>query len=126
MTGSDDTGRDWRAFRGEDGIVRCVVRPGTTVTLAVAQAIADAANRLLERSPGPLLVCTDGIVGFERPARDHLASQTLPAAIAVVGVSPVGRVLGTLFVSLRRSNGPQTRFFAAEEEAVRWLRKVSP
>ncbi len=107
----------------EDGIVRCVVLPTPTHTLADAQANSAAVVQLTGGHRMPMLLDTRASRGVDREAR---VFYTRPAAsdeilaLAMLIDSQIGRVLGNFFMRVNQPPFP-LRLFTDQSDALAWL-----
>lgn len=112
----------YRIEFGADRIVRFNWAPGAEVTIEIArQSYADTL-KIVSPLPVGLLVKVDGVRNMDRASRVFFSRLEGIAAAALVGGSPVARIIGNLFIGLNRSPMNPVRLFAAEEEAVEWLK----
>jgi len=65
-----------------------------------------------------LLVLLDGIKGLDREARLIYSNINNPGAVALVGVSPISRILGNMFIKLRQPTKAKLKMFALEDAAL--------
>jgi len=92
---------------------------GPEALVAAAAARALAAGRRM-----PVLLVITGVVGISVEARHVYANSFAASAFALVGESPVDRVIAHY---LLRSKTPAipAQFFTSESEAVEWLRQYT-
>ncbi len=83
----------------------------------VAMALVDAANAGRER---PLLVDMTGTAALTRDARMTFSRRCSASRIALLGSSPVDRVIANFALGVSAVPVP-TRFFTSELLAVAWL-----
>jgi hypothetical protein len=83
----------------------------------VAMALVDAANAGRER---PLLVDMTGTAALTREARMTFSRRCSASRIALLGSSPVDRVIANFALGVSAVPVP-TRFFTSELLAVAWL-----
>ena len=113
-----------RQWLGEDGIVYVEVFPNAEVTLANVQQSTEMLKRMAGGKKRPVLVDNSEQKSMTREAREHMAGKTVEdhaLALALVMQSPIGKVLGSLFLGLTRSSFP-VRLFTSKDEAIEWLR----
>lgn len=113
----------YRIEFGADRIVRFAWAPGVEVTLEVARQSYVDTRKIVSSPPVGLLVNLGGVRNMDRDSRIFFSRLEGIAAVALVGGSPVARLIGNLFIGLNRSPMNAARMFAAEEEAVEWLKK---
>jgi len=108
----------------EDGILSMRIPRGIAQTLADAEdtmAIALAATAGTRR---PLLVDIVGTKPLDAEIRHYYAGQRLDPFLAVAllaHASPLGRMMGTVYLLVARPAIP-SRLFTNEPEAVNWLK----
>lgn len=103
------------------GIVRLTWAEGLRITEQLAKdamALVDEANADRE---WPLLVDMTGTAALTRDARMAFMRRCSASRIALLGRSPVDRVIAN-FAMGRNSVPVPTRFFTSEPAAVAWLR----
>jgi len=112
----------------EDGVLRCVVLPTASHTLADALENTRAVAELAEGRRVGMLLDTRASRGLDRDARLHYVrpeAADLVAALAMLIDSQIGRVLGNFFMRVNRPPFP-LRLFTAEAEALAWLKGQRP
>lgn len=107
-----------------DGIIRMRWAPGIVITGEVARHSVEVVEALGGAQGAPLLVDMNGIGSLTRDARQVYGKDASVGALALVGQSPVSRVLATFALRLQHPTVP-TRFFAAVDEAEQWLLSLS-
>jgi hypothetical protein len=108
---------------GEDGILRLRLAPGTVIDLDFTKRVEARAKELLGDKLRPMLVYGDNARSIDRKARRYLANTVGPTAVAFVVRSPIGRIIAGAFLGLSRETSIPTRAFAAEEDALGWLKE---
>ena len=103
-----------------NGVVRVAWTTGTTITGPIARQSVDIVLGLTDDEGALLLVDLSGVAALTREARQVYASPMPLRALALVGQSPVHRVMATFAVGVRPMPVP-TRFFATAREAELWL-----
>lgn len=102
------------------GIVRLTWAQGLQITEHLARdamALVDEINADVER---PLLVDMTGTATLTRPARVTFTRKCSAVRIALLGRSPVDRVIANFALGVSAVPVP-TRFFTSEPSAVAWL-----
>ncbi|MDI3239982.1 STAS/SEC14 domain-containing protein [Arthrobacter sp. AL08] len=102
------------------GILRLVWRRGVSIDGAGAQLAMDRVNELCRGLPRPLLIDMATTNSVSRPARAVFSRPCDASAIALLGSSPVDRVLANFFLGVHAAPVP-TKFFTSQDEAVNWL-----
>ena len=112
----------------QDDIVRCVVLPTASHTLADARENTRAVSTLAAGRRVAMLLDTRASRGLDRDARLHYvrpeAAQEL-AALALLIDSQMGRMFGNFFMHVNRPPFP-LRLFTAEADAITWLKGQLP
>lgn len=106
---------------GEDGIVRIAWAPGTTITQDLAERSIEMVRSVSQGRDRPLLVDMDGVKTLTREARGVYGASGDMTALALVGQSPVIRVIANFALNVNRPAVP-TRFCTDFAEAETWLR----
>ncbi len=120
--------RDSRLRLREDGIFELRHFPDVTQSLDDAKAQVAAMRAAAgEGNPRPAMIVVGRMKGQDRDAREYLMKSdevwTALSAVAVVVATPVGRVIGSLFLGLIRPR-VQLRLFDDERQALAWLAEV--
>ena len=108
----------------QDGIVRCVVLPTPTHTLADAQENSRAVAAVAGGGRASMLLDTRASKGLDREARlyyvrPEAASELI--ALAMLVDSQIGWILGNFFMNVNKPPFP-LGLFTAEAEAIAWLK----
>lgn len=107
-----------------DGIVAIRINAGARQTLADAHANVAALRRLGAAARAPLLIDMSGAVPLEPEVRhfygDVQLGDAFSAMALVIATSPLGRMMGNVYLSIARTGIP-TRLFPDEASAVAWL-----
>jgi hypothetical protein len=103
-----------------DGVVFLRWTPGLTIEGQDAAAAVTSVRTLSRGSRYPLLVDMSGTASVTATARRFFAALNVAPRIALLGESPVDRVMVDFFLRRFRSPCP-ARFFTCIEEAMRWL-----
>ncbi|APX00361.1 hypothetical protein BWQ92_00180 [Arthrobacter sp. QXT-31] len=121
MSGTDPDnnfsgGRGWLRLDSK-GFLLLSWAEGLTVTSADARAALEAVQQLTDGTPLPILIRTNG--NDLSPAAAALLRQTtLVSAVALVGATPVDRVIGA---KMKRGRHQPHAFFTDEDRAAQWL-----
>lgn len=108
-----------------DGVLQVVWAQGTEISKANASAVMIAVNVIAEGQRYPLLVELGAPRGLSRHARAAFAQPCSATRIALMGESPVDRMLAAY--QLRTSPAPcPARYFNDRNEAMAWLRCTDP
>ncbi|MBG6181472.1 STAS/SEC14 domain-containing protein [Arthrobacter sp. CAN_A1] len=101
-------------------VIRLVMPQGVEITGEIAEAHAEKARSLANGSLRPVLLEISGVGSISRDARAIFTGSRSSSAIAVLGTSPVDRVLANFLLGGDPPPCP-TRFFTTESEALAWL-----
>lgn len=93
---------------------------GAVVRESDAHAVMARVSALCSGNPRPMLVDMDRMGGLEHRARNVFAAGWPLTRIAVVGVTPVDRVIVGIYVA-RHSPVCPIRFFTSRADAMTWL-----
>ncbi len=93
---------------------------GIEITGEIAEAHSERARIIANGSLRPVLLEISGVGSISRDARAVFSSSRSSSAIAVLGASPVDRVLANFLLGGDPPPCP-TRFFTTESEAMAWL-----
>ena len=107
-----------------DGIVTVRVRPGERQSLADAEQNLAAALEARGGVRRPVLVNISQAVPLDADVRRYYSGPVLQGftAIAlVIHASPLGRMIGNVYLHIADTVIP-TRLFTSEESAIQWLR----
>jgi hypothetical protein len=108
----------------QDGIVRCVVLPTTSHTLADARENDDAVVSLAGGRRLPMLLDIRASRGLDREARQYYVRPEAAGQLTAVAMlidSQIGRILGNFFMTVNKPPFP-LRLFTAEADALVWLK----
>lgn len=104
---------------GEDGIIHLVWNPHVRIEGTDARAAMAAVNALADGREYPLLVDMTMTASLSRQAQ-AVFSQRCATRIALLGTSPVDRILANWILSAQKQPCPK-RFFNSAAEATKWL-----
>lgn len=116
ITTQDDRAREDQP----DQVIRLVMPQGVEITGEIAEAHAARARALSVDGPRPVLLQITGVSAISREARAVFSSSRTSSAIAVLGETPVDRVIANFLLGGEPPPCP-TRFFTTESEAMAWL-----
>jgi len=110
----------------EDGITEVRHKTGQVQTLETAMAQIEAIRQMAgDRLPVPVLVVMGEMKGQTGEARRYLSKDPIITesirALALVVNTPVGRVMGNMFIGFRRHE-MKLQLFNSEAKAVEWLK----
>jgi hypothetical protein len=106
--------------KGDDSIVRVTWTPGATITEAVARRSVELVVDISEGRRLPLLVDMSQVKSMTRDGRSVYSDEKSMLALALVGDSPVVRVIANFALGLNKPGVP-TKFFTSTDEAQTWL-----
>jgi hypothetical protein len=105
----------------EDGIIHIVWNSTVKIEAVDATAAMAAANELTGGREHPLLVDMTTTASLSRQARAVFGGPSVASRIALLGRSPVDRILANWSMKVQKLPCP-TRFFDSSAEAEQWLR----
>ncbi len=103
-----------------DGVIHVIWKPQGTIEAADAVAALAAVNGVCRGSEHPMLVDMAMTESVSRDARSIFATPCAASRIALLGSSPVDRLIATFFLGVHKPASP-SRFFTSKVEAMRWL-----
>lgn len=104
----------------QDGHLVLVLPAGTEITESMALEASDEICRLVQDRKAALLLVLTGVNSLTRGAREIFGASRSLAAVAVLGSTPVDRVIANFLIGGEVQPCP-TRYFSDEEDAVAWL-----
>lgn len=107
-----------------DGIVEVTVPPDQLIEGRQACAAGAALRSLTHGRRLPVLLVITGVLGVSIGARQVYVNSVAPSAFALVGESPVDRVIGHYLLRWRTETTP-AQFFTSKPDAVAWLRQYA-
>lgn len=116
--------RNARIWLGNDGIVRCLSKPGAEETLDTAKENVAGTWKVAVGHKRPLLVNMVAQKSITKEAREYYSGDDVAnysEATALIVGSPVSRVLGEVFIRLKKTNLP-VKLFTSELDAIEWLK----
>ncbi|MDM7990469.1 STAS/SEC14 domain-containing protein [Arthrobacter sp. zg-Y877] len=108
----------------DEGHLVLVLPPGEVVTGSMAAQAAEEIDRLASLHSLPMLLTLSGVESISRSARDVFSAARSLTAVAVLGISPVDRVIANFLLGGEVQPCP-TRYFSSEDAALRWLKRYS-
>ena len=105
-----------------DGIISVDLPRGAAFTDEVAARTSTQLRVLSGGHPCRVLMRMTGVTSISRLARSMLGRQTNASAIALVGESPVDRVIANFVLGTEPSECP-VRYFDSEPQALAWLER---
>lgn len=107
-----------------DGIIHLIWNPSVHIEAHDARAAMAAVNKVASGLEYPMLVDMATTESVARQARSVFSIPCAANRIALLGSSPVDRVLANFFLGVHIPPCP-TRFFTSRAEAMEWLVKDS-
>lgn len=104
----------------EDGLLHLQWLPGSSIEVQDARAAMATVNDVCHGSQRPMLVDMAAVASVSREARSIWSIPCSASRIALLGRSPVDRVLANFFLGVHIPPCP-TRFFTSRSEAMDWL-----
>lgn len=111
---------------GDDGILRCKVKPTDVHTLEDAVENVRASATLAGGVRVPALLDARAARGITRQAREYYTGPENAKVVlgtAMLINSSVGRIIGNFMIQVNRPAFP-IRLFSDEAEALRWLAEL--
>ena len=105
----------------EGGIIEVALPPNREIKGPEARAAGAAVRTLADGKRVPVLLVTSGVVGVSVEARQVYAGSIAATAFALVGESPVYRVIAHYLLRSRTETIP-AEFFISRTDALKWLR----
>jgi hypothetical protein len=103
-----------------DGIIHLIWEPKVRIELQDAEAAMAAVNRIAGDSTYPMLVDMATTEDVTRAARSIFSIPCAANRIALLGASPVDRIIANFFLGVHIPPCP-TRFFTSRTESMTWL-----
>ena len=107
----------------DDWLVRLKWAPGVRITESAATTAMADVNRVCGADRYPMLVDMTETESVTRAARNVFTIPCAANVIALLGKSPVDRVIANFVLGVSKLPTP-TRFFNAEPAALSWLREA--
>lgn len=104
-----------------DGVLHLAWPPGVDVGRDEALEVVRRINELSADRNRPLLVDMRFARSTSAGARDVFGVPHAASMVALLGESPVDRVIANFFIGVRKPARP-TRYFTSEEAALTWLK----
>jgi hypothetical protein len=104
----------------QNGIVQVTLPPNEEIAGTEARIAGAAVRALANGRRVPVMLVITGVVGVSVEARQVYVSSIAASAFALVGESPVDRVIAHYLLRARTETIP-AQFFTSEAEAVEWL-----
>lgn len=103
-----------------DGYIHLQWLPGISIEVEDARAAMAKVNEACQGVPHPMLVDMAAVASVSREARSIWSIPCSASRIALLGRSPVDRVLANFFLGVHIPPCP-TRFFTSRNDAMEWL-----
>ncbi|MET4094961.1 hypothetical protein [Arthrobacter sp. UYCu712] len=104
----------------DGGIIQVTLPPNEEIAGAEARIAGATVRALADGRRVPVLLVITGVVGVSIEARHVYASSIAASAFALVGESPVDRVIAHYLLRSKTETIP-AQFFTSEAEAAEWL-----
>ena len=105
-----------------DGVIHLIWEPKVRIEQQDAAAAMAAVNDIAGDATYPMLVDMATTESVTRAARSVFSIPCAAHRIALLGASPVDRILANFFLGVHVPPGP-TRFFTSRTESMMWLRQ---
>ncbi|WP_307781447.1 DUF7793 family protein [Arthrobacter sp. 31Y] len=109
----------------EHGVLQLKWTPNTIIQTSDAEAAMQMVNEMCGNTVRPLLVDMATTTSVSRGARAVFAQTCQASRIALLGASPVDKVIVNFVLAMNNSTRPK-RFFTSRMEAMEWLKAPSP
>jgi hypothetical protein len=106
------------------GIIEVMLPPNQVIEGPQARVARAAVHSLAKGRRLPVLLVITGVVGISVEARHVYATSFAASAFALVGESPVDRVIAHYLLRSKTETVP-AQFFTSESDAVEWLRQYA-
>lgn len=103
-----------------EGVLRIVWKPGTVLEAPDVQGAMAKVNELADGVEYPMLIDIANTQAVTRQARSVFSVKCAASRIALLGSSPLDRVIAN-FAMARRTLPCPTRYFTSRDEAMAWL-----
>ena len=108
----------------DGGIIEVLLPPNEEIEGPEARIAGEAVRSLAAGRRLPVLLVLTGVVGVSIEARQVYSGSIAATAFALVGESPVDRVIAHYLLRSRSETIP-AQFFTSESAAVEWLRQYA-
>jgi hypothetical protein len=105
---------------GDQGVLHLVWKRGTVLEAADVHAAMAMVNELADGAEYPMLIDISETQAVTRQARSVFSVKCAASRIALLGSSPINRIIAN-FAMARRTLPCPTRFFTSRNEALSWL-----
>ncbi|MFF1881144.1 STAS/SEC14 domain-containing protein [Pseudarthrobacter sp. NPDC058196] len=105
---------------GSDGVLHLIWEPKVRIEIHDAQAAMAAVNDIAGDGSYPMLVDMATTESVSREARGVFSIPCAANRIALLGASPVDRIIANFFLGVHIPPCP-TRFFTSRPESMKWL-----
>ncbi|WP_445155187.1 DUF7793 family protein [Arthrobacter sp. Hor0625] len=105
----------------ENGIIEVALPPNREIEGPEARVAGSTVRTLADGKRVPVLLTISGVVGVSVEARQVYAGSIAASAFALVGESPVDRVIAHYLLRSKTETIP-AQFFVSRTEALEWLR----
>jgi hypothetical protein len=109
--------------RLDDELVGIILNPGARITAANISSIRNRLITVFNGRPSGLLLHLAGAAVIEREAMTLYTQAITVTALAIVGHSPVDRVVAHRLLGKTSPQCP-SRYFTERHEALEWLRSA--
>lgn len=118
----------YHLYKRSDGIIKAVTSDTASITMKEARDFVAALKEFTGGIPHPFLYLPGRHLDINKEARSFMASEEgmkYTKALAIVMQSIIHRVIGNLFITVDRPQKP-VRHFENENDAITWLKIISP
>ncbi|MFF1254481.1 STAS/SEC14 domain-containing protein [Pseudarthrobacter sp. NPDC058329] len=104
----------------DQGIIHLLWKPNVRIEAADARAAMAAVNAVAQEAEYSMLVDMTTTASLSRQDRSVFIIKCAASRIALLGTSPVDRILANWSLGVQNLPCP-TRFFTSRSEAMKWL-----
>ncbi|MFB0836974.1 MULTISPECIES: DUF7793 family protein [unclassified Arthrobacter] len=105
-----------------DGIIHLIWEPSVRIEVEDATAAMAAVNRIAGEGTYPMLVDMATTENVSIQARSVFSIPCAANRIALLGASPVDRIIANFFLGVHVPPCP-TRFFTSRSDSMKWLQQ---
>lgn len=106
----------------DQGIIKVTLPPNQMIEEPQGRVAGAAVRSLAHGRRLPVLLVMTGVVGVSAEVRHLYVNSVAPSAVALLGESPVDRVIAHYLLRWKTETTP-AQFFTSEPDAVAWLRQ---
>lgn len=108
----------------DQGIIKVMLPPNQMIEEPQGRVAGAAVRSLGHGRCLPVLLVITGVMGVSAEVRHLYVNSVAPSAVALLGESPVDRVIAHYLLRWKTETTP-AQFFTSEPDAVTWLRQYT-